>query len=112
MQTIIKRSFGYSPAIRFIGKRSLSNFSVLNTILDDKSIGINEPTRPKHVEHATPAHTQQSTANPFKALSPNCVVQVSQSVPAFGGRAKLSKEEIDAINNGGVDVNDWRKIKM
>lgn len=24
MQTIIKRSFGYSPAIRFIGKRSLS----------------------------------------------------------------------------------------
>ena len=24
MQTILKRSFGYSPAIRFIGKRSLS----------------------------------------------------------------------------------------
>ena len=27
MQTILKRSFGYSPAIRFIGKRSLSKLS-------------------------------------------------------------------------------------
>jgi hypothetical protein len=39
-------------------------------------------------------------------------VQVSQSVPAFGGRAKITKEEIDAINNGGVEVSDWRKIKI
>jgi len=27
-------------------------------------------------------------------------------------RLPLSKEEIDAINNGGEDVRDWRKIKL
>ena len=30
MQTILKRSFGYSPAIRFIGKRSLSKALTLD----------------------------------------------------------------------------------
>ena len=34
MQTIIKRSFGYSPAIRFIGKRSLSKASHLLTLIN------------------------------------------------------------------------------
>jgi hypothetical protein len=33
-------------------------------------------------------------------------------VPAYGGRSKVSKEEIEVINNGGNEVADWRKIKV
>ena len=80
-------------------------------------MGLNETVKPKHVDHHQSHQAQAqpkvaSAANPFKALSPNCVVQVSSTVPAFGQRAKITKEEIDAINNGGNEVSDWRKCKI
>jgi hypothetical protein len=40
------------------------------------------------------------------------VVQVSPTAPAFGQRSKITKEEIEAINNGGNEVSDWRKYKI
>jgi hypothetical protein len=40
-----------------------------------------------------------------------CEVRQASEAPIH--RMKLSKEEIDIINNGGVEsVGDWRKIKM
>ena len=54
--------------------------------------------------------------NPLKALSPNCTIKAvnDQESGAYAKlRLKLSKEEIDVINNGGYEsVGDWRKIKM
>ena len=80
--------------------------------IGDKSIGINEPPRAK--SQATPAELpKEAKVNPLKAMSPNCTVKASDDSASFAKfRLKFSKEEIDAINNGGVEVGDWRKIKM
>jgi hypothetical protein len=43
-------------------------------------------------------------------LSPQCELRVTSEAPIK--RLKLTKEEIEVINNGGADVGDWRKIKM
>jgi hypothetical protein len=50
----------------------------------------------------------------LKPLSPQCEVkQGNFSSSAY--RQKISKEEIEVINNGGFDektIGDWRKIKV
>ncbi len=46
----------------------------------------------------------------MKPLSPKCEVEVSERAPF--DRLKLSKEEIEIINNGAGEVRDWRKIKL
>ena len=56
-----------------------------------------------------------AAVNPLRALSPRCEVRVaaeSERADMSKLRMRMSKEEIDIINNGGNDVSDWRKIKM
>ncbi|TNV73709.1 hypothetical protein FGO68_gene3102 [Halteria grandinella] len=103
-----KRSFSYAPQIQFIGKRTKA----------DKAVGVNPPkVKPVAAAHHAPAHSGQAAAAVIKALSPNCAVHVDQegSVTKQQRRLPLSKEEIEAINNGGYDekfIGDWRKIKI
>jgi len=104
-----KRSFSYAPQIQFIGKRTKA----------DKAVGVNPPKVKPAAAHHTPAPAKsgQAAAAVIKALSPNCAVHVDQegSVTKQLRRLSLSKEEIEAINNGGYDekfIGDWRKIKI
>ena len=84
---------------------------MFNWTIADKSIGVNEPARPAghhHESHSTPAaaavpKATTSSANPFKALSPMCELRQGNSVDFSSMRLKLSKEEIDVINNGGYE---------
>ena len=102
------RSFGYSPQIRFIGKRTQT----------DKSVGVYGAPKVEHKNHAPhAAQTLQGAqaSGVLKALSPMCEVRTGgdADVKRFS-RLSLSKEEIDVINNGGYEekqVGDWRKIK-
>ena len=103
------RTRAYHPSIQFIGKRSLGKqYKHLTISLVDKSVGLNAP---KKVQ--APAAPQST--GPAKALSPQCEVRVDTDASRYSGlRLKLSKEEMDVINNGGQElaqVGDWRKIK-
>ena len=47
----------------------------------------------------------KSPSNPFKALSPFCDIKADSDSSKFAKlRLKMSKEEIDAINNGGYEI--------
>ena len=49
-------------------------------------------------------------AQKLRALSPNVEVVLDQSYSVR--RIPISKEEAEAVNNGGVEVSDWRRIKL
>lgn len=46
----------------------------------------------------------------MRALSPKVEVVFSEQAPYR--RLPMSKEEIEAINQGGNEVGDWTKIKL
>ena len=49
-------------------------------------------------------------SQPLRALSPNVAVVQSEQVPFR--RLTMTKEEMEAINQGGNEVSDWTKIKL
>jgi len=74
-------------------------------------VGLNAPKKTQ----APPAAAVPQSSGPAKALSPQCEVRVDTDATRYTGlRLKLSKEEMDVINNGGLElaqVGDWRKVK-
>lgn len=108
IKALQKRTFSYAPQIHFIGKRTK----------EDKSHGVNPaPVRSVETHHTPVMHSGHQAAAVIKALNPNCKVIVDQegAVTRHQRRLAYSKEEMEAINNGGYDekfIGDWRKIKV
>lgn len=57
-----------------------------------------------------PQQTGSQSQDKLKALSPNVHVVYSEDYRVR--RLPISPEEADAINNGGMEVSDWKKIKL
>ena len=88
--------------------------------IGDKSVGVNQPKQEAashHIHHEVPSkQAVPASGNPLKALSPNCAVRVAGEGEIAGWmRLRLSKEEIEVINNGGYEtpvIGDWKKVKL
>ena len=80
----------HTPRIKFLGKRSLLNHHKNNTV--------------ESFSHEYSSHHMTEQIKKSLAVCPNSLSKL---------RPKVSQEEIDIINNGGlVNYKDWSKIKV
>ena len=95
------RSFSRAPLIQFIGKRQPN----------DKTRGVYERAAP--VSQAV----LDAKSKGLKSLSPNSElswVENRSDLPSrLHQRIPYSEQEIEAINNGGAEVDiDWKKVTL
>ena len=78
-------------------------------LLENSHIGINDPL-PGQGGASTSAAQVPGSSKPL--AGPGVAVIFDTKHSPYDGRKAMSEEEIEIINNGGVEISGWEKITL